>query len=92
MRAVRRCCPPRDLIRLSHLLRGEDWGEGFIAHTLQSSNPHPSLSLPKGEAEEDNKFTGTIRKITVDVKPFNLSGQDKKKIGDEGDVEQIAED
>ena len=42
--------------------------------------------------ERDNKFTGTIRKITVDVKPFNLSGQDKKKIGDEGDVEQIAED
>ena len=42
--------------------------------------------------ERDNKFTGTIKKITVDVKPLNLSGQDKKKIGDEGDVEQIAED
>jgi len=42
--------------------------------------------------ERDNKFTGTIRKITVDVKPLNLSAQDKKKIEDEGDVEQIAED
>ncbi|HEU0047313.1 MAG TPA: hypothetical protein VFQ43_06890 [Nitrososphaera sp.] len=42
--------------------------------------------------ERDNKFTGTIKKVTVDVKPLNLSAQDKKKIGDEGDVEQIAED
>src|SRR2546429_160064 len=42
--------------------------------------------------ERDNKFTGTIRKITVDVKPFNLSGQDNKKIGDEGDAKEIAED
>ena len=42
--------------------------------------------------ERDNKFTGTIKKVTVDVKPLNLSAQDKKKIEDEGDVEQIAED
>ncbi len=42
--------------------------------------------------ERDNKFTGTIKKITVDVKPLNLSTEDKKKIGDEGDVEQITED
>jgi len=42
--------------------------------------------------ERDNKFTGTIKKITVDVKPFNLSAKDKKEIGDEGDMEQIAED
>ncbi len=42
--------------------------------------------------ERDNKFTGTIKKVTVDVKPFNLSAKDKKKIEDEGDVDQIAED
>src|SRR5438046_4654653 len=42
--------------------------------------------------ERDNKFTGTIKKVTVDVKPLNLSAEDKKKIDDEGDVEQIAED
>ena len=42
--------------------------------------------------ERDNKFTGTIKKVTVDVKPLNLSAQDKKKVDDEGDAEQIAED
>src|SRR5437588_3657282 len=42
--------------------------------------------------ERDNKFTGTITKITVDVKPLNLSAKDKKQIEDEGDVDQIAED
>ena len=42
--------------------------------------------------ERDNKFTGTIKKITVEVKPFNLSAKDKKEIGDEGDAAEIAED
>jgi len=42
--------------------------------------------------ERDNKFTGTIKKITVDVKPFNLSAEDKKKAEDAGDVKEIAED
>jgi hypothetical protein len=42
--------------------------------------------------ERDNKFTGTIKKITVDVKPLNLSAQDKKEIGDKEDVKEIAED
>ncbi len=42
--------------------------------------------------ERDNKFTGTIKKVTVDVKPLNLSAKDKKKIEDERDVDQIAED
>ena len=55
---------------------------GSIAHILQSSNPHPPLSLREGEAGEDNKFTGTIKKITVDVKPLNLSAKDKKEAED----------
>jgi arylsulfatase len=42
--------------------------------------------------ERDNKFTGTIKKITVDVKPFNLSAKDKKEIDDGEDVKEIAED
>jgi arylsulfatase len=42
--------------------------------------------------ERDNKFTGTIKKITVDVKPFNLRAKDKKEIGDEEDAAAIAED
>src|SRR4029450_2404270 len=42
--------------------------------------------------ERDNKFTGTIKKITVDVKPVNLSAQDQKEIEDKGDVKEIAED
>ncbi len=42
--------------------------------------------------ERDNKFTGTIKKITVDVKPFSLSAKDKKEIDDGEDVKEIAED
>ena len=42
--------------------------------------------------EMDNKFTGAIKRITVDVKPVNLSAQDKKEIEDKGDVKEIAED
>jgi arylsulfatase A-like enzyme len=42
--------------------------------------------------ERDNKFTGTIKKITVDVKPFALSAKDKKDIEDEEDAAAIAED
>jgi len=42
--------------------------------------------------ERDNKFTGTIKKITVDAKPFGLSAKDKKEAEDAGDVKEIAED
>src|SRR5438876_10513411 len=42
--------------------------------------------------ERDNKFTGTIKKVAVDVKPFNLSAKDKKAIDDGEDVKEIAED
>jgi hypothetical protein len=42
--------------------------------------------------ERDNKFTGTIKKITVDVKPFNLGAKDKKDIEDKEDAAAIAED
>jgi arylsulfatase len=42
--------------------------------------------------ERDNKFTGKIKKIIVDVKPLNLSAQDQKEIEDKGDVKEIAED
>jgi hypothetical protein len=42
--------------------------------------------------ERDNRFTGTIKKITVDVKPFNLGAKDKKEIDDQEDVREIGED
>jgi arylsulfatase len=42
--------------------------------------------------ERDNKFTGKINKIIVDVKPFHLRAQDQKEIEDKGDVKEIAED
>jgi arylsulfatase len=42
--------------------------------------------------ERDNKFSGTIKKITVDVKLFNLGAKDKKEAEDYGDVKEITED
>jgi hypothetical protein len=42
--------------------------------------------------ERDNKFTGTIKKITVDVKPFNLDAKDKKQVEDQEDTAAKAED
>ena len=42
--------------------------------------------------ERDNKFTGMIKKITVDVKPFNLGAKDKKEAEDYGDMKEITED
>ena len=42
--------------------------------------------------ERDNKFSGTIKRITVDVKPINLCAHDKKQIGDKEEMREIAED
>ena len=42
--------------------------------------------------ERDNKFSGAIKRITVDVNPVSLSAQYKKQIGDQGDVKEISED
>ena len=42
--------------------------------------------------ERDNKFSGMIKKITVDVKHLNLSAKDRKEAEDAGDVKEIAED
>jgi arylsulfatase len=42
--------------------------------------------------EGDNAFTGTIYKVTIDVKPFNLSEKDKKEIEDEEDAAAATED
>jgi hypothetical protein len=41
--------------------------------------------------ERDNKFAGTIKKVTVDVNSFNLGAKDKKQIEDEQDAAAIAE-
>jgi arylsulfatase len=42
--------------------------------------------------ERGNKFSGMIKKITVDVKPFNLGAKDKTEAEDYGDVKEITED
>ena len=42
--------------------------------------------------EGDNKFTGTILKVTVDVKPSQLSPTDKKAVEDAEDAATIVED
>jgi len=42
--------------------------------------------------EGDNKFTGTILKVTVDVKPSQLSPSDKKAVEDAEDAASIIED
>jgi hypothetical protein len=42
--------------------------------------------------ERDNKFTGIIKKITVDVKPFNVGAKDKKQIEDQEGAAAKAED
>jgi arylsulfatase len=42
--------------------------------------------------DRDNKFTGAIKKITVDVKPVNLSARDQKEIEEKGDLKEIIED
>ena len=39
-----------------------------------------------------NKFTGKIVKVTVDMKPSNLSATDKKTVEDAGDVAATIED
>jgi arylsulfatase len=42
--------------------------------------------------QEDNKFTGTIVKVTIDVSPSGLSPADQKAIGDAEDADAIAVD
>jgi arylsulfatase len=40
----------------------------------------------------DNKFTGKIAKVTIDLSPSKLSGADEKKVEEAGDVAATIED
>jgi hypothetical protein len=40
----------------------------------------------------DNKFTGTIVKVTVDVSPSSLSPADQKAVGDAEAAAEVGED
>jgi arylsulfatase A-like enzyme len=40
----------------------------------------------------DNKFTGSIEKVTIDIQPSNLSAADQKTVGDAGDAAAAIED
>jgi arylsulfatase A-like enzyme len=40
----------------------------------------------------DNKFTGKIVKVTIDVSPSKLSGADERKVEEEGEAAAIIED
>jgi arylsulfatase len=42
--------------------------------------------------EGDNKFTGTIVKVTVDVSPSGLSAADQKTVADAEDAALLDED
>jgi len=42
--------------------------------------------------QENNKFTGTIVNVTVDVSPPGLSPADQKAVGDAEDASEVAED
>ena len=40
----------------------------------------------------DNKFTGKIAKVTIDLSPSKLRDADEKKVEEEGDVAATIED
>ncbi len=40
----------------------------------------------------DNKFTGKIAKVTIDLSPSKLSDVDEKKVEEAGDVAATIED
>ena len=40
----------------------------------------------------DNKFTGRIVKVTIDVKPSRLAPADQKAVGDAGEAAAVIED
>ena len=40
----------------------------------------------------DNKFTGKINKVTIDLSPSKLSAADEKKVEEEGDIAATIED
>ena len=40
----------------------------------------------------DNKFTGKINKVTIDLGPSKLSDADEKKMEEEGDIAATIED
>ena len=42
--------------------------------------------------EGDNKFTGTIAKVTIDISPSGLSAADQKAVGDAEDAADVGED
>jgi hypothetical protein len=42
--------------------------------------------------ERDNKFTGTIVKVTIDISPSGLNAADQKAVGDAEDAALAAED
>jgi hypothetical protein len=42
--------------------------------------------------QEDNKFTGTIVKVTIDVSPSKLSAADQKALADAEDAAELAVD
>jgi hypothetical protein len=49
--------------------------------------------LPSEDYKEgDNKFTGTIVKVTVDVSPSALSPAEQKAVAEAEDADAVAED
>ena len=42
--------------------------------------------------EGDNKFAGTIKKVTIKLKPDNLTAKDKEEVSRQEEENQISED
>jgi arylsulfatase len=49
-------------------------------------------AVSKDYKQGDNKFTGKIVKVTIDVKPSDLSAADKKAVEDAREVAAAIED
>jgi len=83
------------------LVDGKQVAEGYIPKTVPfafSGDEGADVGMDAETAvsddykEEDNKFTGTIVKVTIDVSPSALSPADQKALADAEDAVALAED
>jgi hypothetical protein len=80
---------------------GKQVAQGYIPKTVPfafSGDEGADVGLDAETAvsddykERDNKFTGTIVKVTIDISPSGLNAADQKAVGDAEDAALAAED
>ncbi len=83
------------------LVDGKQVAQGYIPKTVPlifSGDEGADVGMDAETAvsddykEGDNKFSGTIEKVTVDIAPSGLSPTDQKAVDDAGDGDVIAVD